>query len=117
LRHPERALTRQVVFFTGRVADKPETYTQKMEKKIDTPQGRSRYSRRLGIVEPVFANIYGTLRLRRFSSRGKSKVDAQWKLFCIVHVLFKIHRCGPGFAEKRSQRTKSHSTGAKFTVQ
>jgi transposase len=98
LRHPERTLTRQVVFFTGRTADKPETYTQKMKKKIDTPQGRSRYSQRLGIVEPVFANICSTLGLRRFSLRGKAKVDTQWKLFCIVHNLLKIHRYGPGFA-------------------
>ena len=98
LRHPERTLTRQVVFFTGRAADKAETYTQKMKKKIDTPEGRSRYSRRLGIVEPVFANICSTLGLRRFSLRGKTKVDAQWKLFCIVHNLLKIHRYGPGFA-------------------
>ena len=98
LRHPERTLTRQVVFFTGRSADKPETYTQKMKRKIDTPQGRSRYSQRLAIVEPVFANICSTLGLRRFSLRGKSKVNTQWKLFCIVHNLLKIHRYGPGFA-------------------
>src|SRR5215468_9487092 len=98
LRHPERTLTRQVVFFTGRTADRPETYTQKMKKKIDTPQGRSRYSQRLAIVEPVFANICSTVGLRRFSLRGKAKVDAQWKLFCIVHNMFKIHRYGPGFA-------------------
>jgi transposase len=98
LRHPERTLTRQVVFFTGRTADRAETYTQKMKKKIDTAQGRGRYSQRLGIVEPVFANICSTLGLRRFSWRGKIKVDAQWKLFCIVHNLLKIHRYGPGFA-------------------
>lgn len=97
LRHPERTLTRQVVFFTGRAADAPETYTQKMKKKIDTPQGRSRYSQRLGIIEPVFANICSTLGLRRFSLRGKTKVDSQWKLFCIVHNLLKIHRYAPGF--------------------
>jgi hypothetical protein len=45
------------VFFTGRTADAPESYTQKMKKKIDTPQGRSRCSQRLGIVEPIFAKI------------------------------------------------------------
>lgn len=98
LRRPESTLTRQVVFFTGRTADKPETYTQKMKKKIDSPQGRSRYGQRLGIVEPVFANICSTLGLKRFSLRGRIKVDAQWKLFCIVHNLLKIHRYGPGFA-------------------
>jgi transposase len=98
LRHPERTLTRQVVFFTGRTSDKAETYTQKIKKKIDTAQGRSRYSRRLAIVEPVFANICSTLGLKRFSLPGKKKVDSQWKLFCIVHNLLKIHRYGPGFA-------------------
>ena len=98
LRHPERTVTRQVVFFTGRTAEKAETYTQKMKKKIDTPQGRSRYSQRLRIVEPVFANICSTLGLERFSLRGKNKVNTQWKLFCIVHNLLKIHRYGPGFA-------------------
>jgi len=97
LTHPERTQTRQVVFFTGRTADAEESYTQKMKKKIDSPQGRSRYSRRLGIVEPVFGNICSTLGLSRFSLRGKVKVDAQWKLFCIVHNLLKIHRYGPGF--------------------
>jgi hypothetical protein len=30
--------------------------------------------------------------------RGKIKVDAQWKIFCMVHNLLKIHRYGPGFA-------------------
>jgi len=46
----------------------------------------------------VFANICSTLGLKRFSLRSKTKVDAQWKLFCIVHNLLKIHRYGPGFA-------------------
>ncbi len=90
----DRTPTRQVVFFKGRVADAPETYTQKMKKKIDTAEGRSQYSRRLGIVEPVFAHICNTLGLRRFSLRGRIKVDMQWKLYCIVHNLIKIHRFG-----------------------
>jgi len=98
LRHPERTLTRQVVFFTGRAAGKPETFTAKMKRKIDSLTGRYIYSQRLGTAEPVFANICSTLGLRRFSLRGKTKVDAQWKLFCIVHNLLKIHRYGPGFA-------------------
>jgi hypothetical protein len=60
--------------------------------------GRHIYSQRLGTVEPVFANICSTLGLKRFSLRSQAKVDAQWKLFCIVHNLLKIHRYGPGFA-------------------
>ncbi len=57
-----------------------------------TPEGRQQYSRRLGIVEPVFGHIASVLGLKRFSSRCKVKVDIQWKLYCIVHNLLKIHR-------------------------
>ena len=94
LRHPERTEVRQVVFFQGRPTSPKQSYTQKMIQKIDTPEGRQQYSRRLGIVEPVFGHITSTLGLKRFSLRGKVKVDIQWKLYCIVHNLLKIHRYG-----------------------
>ena len=71
-----------------------QSYTSKMKQKIDTPEGRQQYSRRLGIVEPVFGNITSCLGLKRFSLRGKIKVNIQWELFCIVHNLTKIHRYG-----------------------
>lgn len=35
--------------------------------------------------------------LERFTLRGKQKVDAQWKLYCIVHNLLKMHRYGEVF--------------------
>ena len=85
-------------FFDARSPEAPETFTTKMKRKIDSLTGRHIYSQRLGTVEPVFANICSTLGLRRFGLRGKIKVDTQWKLFCIVHNLLKIHRYGPGFA-------------------
>jgi transposase len=94
LRHPERTPTRQVAIFKGRAAGAQETYSENMKKKIDTPEGRAQYSRRLGIVEPVFAHIRSALGLNRFSLRGKTKVNIQWKLYCIVHNLTKIHRFG-----------------------
>ncbi|MCP4263863.1 MAG: IS1182 family transposase, partial [Planctomycetes bacterium] len=50
------------------------------------------------VVEPVFANICSTLGLNRFSLRGKIKVNTQWKLYCMVHNLFKIYRYGPQLA-------------------
>ena len=97
LKDPSQSTTRQVYFFKARSAQAPETFTAKMKRKIDSLTGRSIYSQRLGTVEPVFANICSTLGLRRFSLRGKTKVDTQWKLFCIVHNLLKIHRYAPGF--------------------
>ncbi len=98
LKDPNQSTTRQVYFFDARSPEAPETFTTKMKRKIDSLTGRHIYSQRLGTVEPVFANICSTLGLRRFGLRGKIKVDTQWKLFCIVHNLLKIHRYGPGFA-------------------
>lgn len=66
----------------------------RMKAKIDSVMGRHIYSRRLGIVEPVFGNIRETLGLNRFSLRGKTKVDGQWKLMTMLHNLLKIHRYG-----------------------
>lgn len=94
LRHPERTPVRQVVFFKDRSKTPQQSYTTKMKQKIDTPEGRQQYSRRLGIVEPVFAHITHNIGLKRFSLRGTLKVNIQWKLYCIVHNLTKIHRYG-----------------------
>ncbi len=59
-----------------------------------------RYSRRLAVVEPVFANICSAHRLRRFSLRGARKVNTQWLLYCVVHNVAKVQRYGasPGRA-------------------
>jgi len=65
-----------------------------MKQKIDSHIGKLNYSKRIGTVEPVFANIRGTLGLNRFSLRGKIKVNCQWLLYSVVHNLKKIHRYG-----------------------
>jgi len=91
LRHPERTPVRQVVFFTGHT-DRPETYTAKMKRKIDTEHGRYQYGRRLAVAEPVFANVCSARGLRRFSYRGRRKVNTQWLLYCLVHNIGKVQR-------------------------
>ena len=58
----------------------------------DSDQGRYQYGRRLGSVEPVFGNICAGRGLRRFSLRGKRKVNTQWLLYCMVHNIGKVHR-------------------------
>ena len=60
-----------------------------MIRKFDTPRGREIYSRRMGTVEPVFGNLQNK-GMRRFTLRGKTKVDAQWQLFTMVHNIEKI---------------------------
>jgi hypothetical protein len=54
---------------------------------------------RLGIVEPVFANIGHAHGLRRFSLRGKAKVNTQWLLYCLVHNIGKLQRYGANESE------------------
>ena len=60
-----------------------------MRKKLDTEEYQERYSRRIQIAEPVFANIEYCKGLDRFTLRGKGKVNGQWQLYCIVHNLGK----------------------------
>ena len=90
LRTPERTPTRQVAFFRGKAADAPETHTDRMKRRLDTPEGRARYGARFGTVEPVFGNLRANKRLTRFTLRGRAKVDGQWKLFCLVHNVEKL---------------------------
>ena len=82
--------------FVGRADTGKETFTEMMKRKIDSDQGRMIYSKRIGTAEPVFANLRHAIGLDRFTLRGKRKVKIQWKLFCIVHNMLKIHRYGRG---------------------
>jgi transposase len=93
LRHPERTPVRQVVFFSGRTR-RPESFTDRMKRRIDSAEGRRLYGRRIAIVEPVFANLRHNKRLDRFTLRGRKKVDTQWKLYCLVHNIEKLARHG-----------------------
>jgi hypothetical protein len=68
--------------------------SQKMIKKIDLPESRKIYEKRLGIVEPVFSNIRYIKRLDRFTFRGRWKVNVQWLLYCMVHNIEKIANYG-----------------------
>ncbi len=109
LRYPQRTPVRQVVFFTGRTTAKAETYTTKMKRKIDTEHGRYQYGRRLAVAEPVFGNICGTHALRRFSLRGKRKVNTQWLLYCLVHNIGKVQRYRAAHPPNRRSQQRARS--------
>jgi transposase len=93
LRHPDRTAVRQVVFFTGKLHN-PESHSARMKRRIDSPEGRARYGQRFATVEPVFGNLRYNKGLDRFTLRGKTKVDGQWKLFCLVHNIEKLAHQG-----------------------
>jgi hypothetical protein len=86
---------RQVYKFEGR--HRPAAVanaTTGMIQKIDSAVGRFIYSRRMGLIEPVFGNIRRALGLDRFTLKGKEKVNIQWKLYNTVQNLLKIFRYG-----------------------
>lgn len=95
MRQPAEKRGRQVSIRVGEGRRKEPDLLEQMRTKIDSAQGRHEYSKRLGIVEPVFGNINTTKRLNRFSHRGKPKVNAQWLMYCMVHNIEKIQRYGP----------------------
>jgi transposase len=94
LRRPDNTKTRQVAFFKPAPTKSP--HTQRMRQRIDSPEGRTAYGRRFATVEPVFANLRYNKKLARFTLRGRIKVDAQWKLFCLVHNIEKLAHHGYG---------------------
>ena len=94
LRSPKQKGARQVNILLEVLPKTKDSPLVRMKEKIDSVLGRHIYSQRLGIVEPVFGHLRENLGLRRFSFRGKSKVDGQWKLMTMLHNMTKIHRYG-----------------------
>jgi hypothetical protein len=87
LRKPDATRTRQVALL---VRNATLNHTARMRLRIDSAQGRDRYGQRFATVEPVFGNLRGNKRLNRFTLRGRTKVDGQWKLFALVHNIEKL---------------------------
>jgi hypothetical protein len=96
LRHPDRTPQRQLTVIKHPEGPPPRPRpskcneaTKRMRWKFDTPRGREIYSRRMGTIEPVFANLQNK-GMRRFTLRGQKKVSVQWQLFTMVHNIEKM---------------------------
>ena len=94
LRTPHKSQTRQVAFVRPKAITASESHAERMKRRIDSAEGRARYALRFGAVEPVFGNLRYNKGLDRFTLRGRAKVDAQWKLFCLVHNIEKLAHHG-----------------------
>lgn len=68
-----------------------ERFTQFMRRRVRSRRGRAEYRWRKVSVEPVFGQIKQGRGLRQFLLRGKAKVGAEWKLWCLTHNLRKLH--------------------------
>jgi len=82
------------IIHSRKIADASENHVDLMKKKIDSDTGREMITRRFATVEPVFGNLRGNKRLHRFTLRGKTKVDGQWKLYCMMHNIEKLANNG-----------------------
>lgn len=94
MRKPATDRGRQVSIRLGEAEIKTPSLLKQMQEKIDSLKGRHIYSQRLGTIEPVFGNINTNKRLNRFSLRGKTKVNAQWLMYCMVHNIEKLQHYG-----------------------
>ena len=70
-----------------------------MRDKIDDPAYREIYSRRMQIIEPVFANMTYFKGMDKFTYRGLIKVNTQWQLYAIVNNIWKYMK---GINEKQA---------------
>ncbi len=98
IRKPDQTETRQVTFFNGKIPKTQLDVLEAMRKKVDSDKGKAIITKRFATVEPVFGNIRANKRMDRFTLRGKKKVDAQWKLYCLVHNIEKLANNGYGRA-------------------
>ena len=70
--------------------DEPVTVLERMQKKLNSNEGRSIYKKRKQTVEPVFGIIKEILGFRRFSLRGKEQTDNEWSLVCTAYNLKRL---------------------------
>jgi transposase len=92
LRHPDCTPVRQVAIFLRKVI--LEVQVDRMKALVDSEHGRELIGRRFTTVEPVFGNLRYNKGLNRFTLRGRTKVDGQWKLYCLVHNIEKLANNG-----------------------
>jgi len=70
------------------------TIKERMSRKLRTKRGRSTYSKRKHIIEPVFGQIKQIRGFRQFSMRGLTNCQYEWDLVCLTHNLLKLFRSG-----------------------
>ena len=63
-----------------------------MRRVLATDRGGDLYSRRLGMVEPVFGQIKANRRIGRFKRKGRAAARSEWRLIAATHNLLKLHR-------------------------
>lgn len=71
-----------------------DTATKRMQRKLQTENGRKRYRRRKHLVESPFGWVKNVLGFRSFSLRGSAKARGEWDLVCLALNLRRMQRMG-----------------------
>jgi hypothetical protein len=83
-----------------------------MRRVLETDAGAALYSKRQGMIEPVFANTKFNRRLDRFLRRGRAACRSEWRLITATHNLLKLHTPdrdgGSPTAPRASRRSVTH---------
>jgi hypothetical protein len=79
------------VSFNG-LASRSTQRSCSLRRVLATEHGAELYSRRLGMVEPVFGQIKANRRIGRFKRRGRAAAPSEWRLIAATHNLLKLHR-------------------------
>lgn len=67
-----------------------ERIRDRMKTRLETPEGKARYGRRLATVEPVFASIEDAMAFRRASSRHSASILAEVLLKVLAHNVSRL---------------------------
>jgi hypothetical protein len=65
---------------------------ERIDRLLETPEGKALYRDRQHMIETVFANTKFNRGIRRFHRRGLAACRAEWQLITATHNLFKLHR-------------------------
>ena len=60
--------------------------------RLNTEEGKAKYTKRGYTIEPVFGNLKHNLGYRRFHLRGLEKVNGEFKLMCLASNIKKLHK-------------------------
>jgi transposase len=65
---------------------------ERIDRLLETPEGKALYTRRQHMIETVFANTKFNRGIRRFHRRGLAACRAEWQLIAATHNLLKLHQ-------------------------
>ena len=75
-----------------KLSPKQGPHAERIDRLLETPEGKALYTRRQHMIETVFADTKFNRGIRRFHRRGLAACRAEWRLIAATHNLLKLHR-------------------------